>query len=97
VIVSYRGARTAACAARKRVKTLWGVERSAWIKLDRLAAAHTLHDLTALLSNDLETLKGKEDESYAIRIDERWRIVFEWPETSPGPSSRAGSRYPRIA
>jgi len=86
VIVSYRGKRTAACAARKRLKALSGAERAAWLKLDRLAAVHTLHDLTALQSNRLETLEGEGGGQYAIRINEQWRIRFEWPETSSGPA-----------
>jgi addiction module HigA family antidote len=86
VIVSYRGKRTAACAARKRLKALSGAERAAWLKLDRLGAVHTLHDLTALQSNRFETLEGECGGQYAIRINEQWRIRFEWPETSSGPA-----------
>jgi addiction module HigA family antidote len=86
VIVSYRGNRTAACAARKRLKALSGAERASWLKLDRLAAVHTLHDLTALQSNRLETVEGDCGRQYAIRINEQWRIRFEWPETSSGPA-----------
>ena len=86
VIVSYQGKRTAACAARKPLKALSGVERSAWLKLDRLGAVHTLHDLTALQSNRLEILEGECGGQYAIRINEQWRIRFEWPETSSGPA-----------
>jgi antitoxin HigA-1 len=85
VIVSYRDRRTAACAARKRVKALSAVERTAWLKLDRLGGVHTLHDLTALQSNRVETLTGECGGQYAIRINEQWRIRFEWPETSAGP------------
>jgi len=86
VIVSYRGKRTAACAARKRLKALSGVERAAWLKLDRLGAVRTLHDLTALQSNCLETLEAERGGQYAIRINEQWRIRFEWPDTSSGPA-----------
>jgi addiction module HigA family antidote len=87
VIVSYRGRRTAAIAARKRVKALSGIERSVWLALDRLAAVHTLEDLRALQSRRLETLIGDGGWHYAIGINEQWRICFEWSETSSGPTN----------
>jgi addiction module HigA family antidote len=87
VIVSYRGRRIVAFAARKRVKALSGVERPAWLALDRLAAVHTLEDLRALKSRRLETLTGDCRSPYAIPINEQWRICFEWPDTSPGPTN----------
>jgi plasmid maintenance system killer protein len=59
VIVSYRDKRTTDFAAGKRVKALSGVERPARLKLDRVEAALTLKDLTALPGNRLEALKGE--------------------------------------
>ena len=85
MIVSYRGQRIVAFAARRRVKALSGVERHAWLALHRLSAAHTLEDLGALRSRRLDTLIGEGGWRYAIPINEQWRICFEWPETSPGP------------
>jgi addiction module HigA family antidote len=87
VIVSYRGRRIAAFAARKRVKALSGVERLVRLALDRLAAVATLADLRALHSRRLAMLIGEGGWHYIIPIDERWRICFEWPETSPGPTN----------
>jgi addiction module HigA family antidote len=87
VIVSYRGRRIAAFEARKRLKTLSGVERIAWLTLDRLAAVHTLEDLRALQSHRLEPLTGDCRGPYGIRINDEWRICFEWSETSPGPTN----------
>jgi addiction module HigA family antidote len=77
----------AAFAARKRVKALSGVERPVRLALDRLAAVHTLEDLRALQSRRLETLIGEGGWHYAIPVDEQWRICFEWPERSPGPTN----------
>jgi addiction module HigA family antidote len=57
------------------------------LALDRLAAVHTLEDLRALQSRRLETLIGEGGWHYAIPIDEQWRICFEWPEGSPGPTN----------
>jgi len=87
VIVSYRDRLTAAFAARKRVKALSGVERPVRLALDRLAACHTFADLRALQSRRLETLIGEGGWHYAIPINEQWRLCFEWPETSPGPTN----------
>jgi addiction module HigA family antidote len=87
VIVGYRDRRTAACAAREQVEALSRVERSVWTKLDRLGAAHALHDVAALQSNRLERLDGEAGGRYAIRVDEQWRINFEWPDSSPGPAN----------
>ena len=103
MIVSFRGKRLAALAARKRVKALSGVERPACLALDRLAAVHTLEDLRALQTGHFETLIGGDGWHYAIRINERWRICFEWPDTSPGPTNvelvdaESGGQMARVA
>jgi addiction module HigA family antidote len=103
VIVSFRGKRLAALAARRRVKALSGIERPACLALDRLAAVHTLEDLKALQTGHLETLIGGDGWHYAIRINERWRICFEWPDTSPGPTNvelvdaESGGQMARVA
>jgi proteic killer suppression protein len=33
----------------------------------------------------LEGLKADRKDQYSIRINDQWRICFEWPEGSPGP------------
>lgn len=87
MIISYRDGRTADFAAGKRVKALSGIERPARLKLDRVEAAHTLKDLAALPGNRFEALKGDRKGQYSIRINDQWRICFEWPEKSPGPTN----------
>jgi proteic killer suppression protein len=87
VIVSYRDRRTADFASGNRVKALSGIERPARLKLDRLEAAYTIKDLAALPGNRFEALKGDRKGQYSIRINEQWRICFEWPEKSPGPTN----------
>ena len=86
MIVSYRDKRTADFAAGKRVKAFSGIERSAWLKLDRLEAAQALQDLAALPGNRFEALKGDRKGQYSIRVNDQWRICFEWPDNSPGPT-----------
>jgi proteic killer suppression protein len=68
------------------VKTFSGIERAARLKLDRLEAATGLKDLVALPGNRLEALSGDRKGQYSIRINDRWRICFEWPASAPGPS-----------
>ena len=87
MIVGYRDKRTRDFAAGKRVKAFTAIERSARLKLDRMEAAAVLQDLTALPGNRFEALAGDRKGQYSIRINNQWRICFEWPEGAPGPSS----------
>jgi len=87
MIVSYREKRTRDFAAGKRVKAFSGIERSARLKLDRLEAATTLKDLAALPGNRFEALAGDRKGQYSIRINDQWRVCFEWPDKSPGPQN----------
>ena len=87
MIVSYRDKRTRDFAAGKWVKAFSGIERSAHLKLDRLGSATALKDLTALPGNRFEALSGDRKGQYSIRINDQWRICFEWPSGSPGPSN----------
>lgn len=52
--------------------------RNAYKKLKLLNAATTLIDLTIPPGNRLEKLKGKRKDQYSIRINDQWRICFEW-------------------
>jgi toxin HigB-1 len=84
MIVSFRDKRTREFAEGKRVKSFAGVEHKAELKLDQLDAATSLLDLS-LPGNRLEALKGDRQGQYSIRINDQWRICFEWPKESPGP------------
>ena len=87
MIVSYRDRATESFAVGKRVKAFSGIERSARLKLDRMEAATSLRDLAALPGNRFEALLGDRKGQFSIRINDRWRICFEWPVGAPGPSS----------
>jgi toxin HigB-1 len=50
----------------------------AFMKLNAIDAAVNLEDLRQPPSNRLESLKGDRKGQYSIRINERWRICFEW-------------------
>jgi proteic killer suppression protein len=51
MIVSYRDKRTSDFAAGKRVRAFSGFERAARLKLDRMEAATSVKDLSALPGN----------------------------------------------
>jgi proteic killer suppression protein len=83
VIVSFRDKKTGDFAAGKWVKAFSGFDRAARLKLDRLEAATSLRDLAALPGNRFEALLGDRKGHYS---NDQWRICFEWPDRSPGPS-----------
>ena len=87
MILSYRGKRTRDFAAGKRVKAFSGFERSARLKLDRMEAATSIRDLAALPGNRFEVLAGDRKGEYSIRINNKWRICFEWVDGASGPSN----------
>jgi proteic killer suppression protein len=87
MIGGYRDKRTRDFAAGQRVKAFFGIERPARLKLDRLEAATAVKDLAALPGNRFEALAGDRKGQYSIRINDQWRICFEWPDGAPGPSN----------
>ena len=84
MIVSFRDKRTKELAEGTRIKAFSGFERKAELKLDQLEAATSLLDL-GLPGNRLEALKGDRQGQYSIRLNDQWRICFEWPKGSAGP------------
>ena len=85
MIVSFRDKRTRDFAEGKLVKAFLGFSREAEMKLDQLEAATSVRDVAVLPGNRLEVLKGDRKGQYSIRINDQWRICFEWPSGSPGP------------
>ncbi|WP_084776970.1 type II toxin-antitoxin system RelE/ParE family toxin [Anabaena sp. PCC 7108] len=37
------------------------------------------------VSNHFESLEGDRNGQYSIRINEKWRICFNWPDDEPKP------------
>jgi len=87
MIDGYRDKRSRDFAAGLRVKAFDGIERAVRLKLDRLDAATALGDLAALPGNRFEALAGDRKGQYSIRINDQWRICFEWPNRDSGPSN----------
>jgi toxin HigB-1 len=84
MIASFRDKRTGSFFEGERVKVFQDFERQAMLRLDRLHAADHLMALNTP-GNRLEGLRGDRKGQYSIRINDQWRICFEWPEGSPGP------------
>ena len=53
--------------------------------------AFKLSDLRSPPGNRLETLKGPLAGRHSIRINDQWRVVFEW--TAEGPSQVCVTDY----
>jgi toxin HigB-1 len=86
MILSYRDKRTERFGQGESVRAFQGSEQQAERRLAILNAAASLATLRALPSNRLEALKGDRAGEYSIRINQQWRICFEWPDGQPGPS-----------
>jgi proteic killer suppression protein len=49
-------------------------------KLVALDAAEALEDLRVPPGNRLERLKGRRSGQYSIRVNDQWRICFDWKD-----------------
>lgn len=87
MIVGYRDKRTERFANGEHVREFSGFARQAELRLDRLDSAQSLADLAALPGNKLEALKGSRAGQYSIRINDQWRLCFEWPSGLTGPTA----------
>lgn len=58
-----------------------GIASVAKRKLDHIHAASALSDLGAIPGNRMEALAGDRKGQYSIRVNDQWRICFQWAET----------------
>ena len=58
------------------------IQQVALRKLKVLDSAVDSNDLLAPPSNRLEKLKGERQGQHSIRINDQWRICFEWLENN---------------
>jgi proteic killer suppression protein len=67
--------------ARKRLPLqLWKIAQR---KLDQLDVVVGVEELRIPPGNRLEKLRGDRDGSYSIRINDQFRICFDWEESGP--------------
>lgn len=87
MVGSFADKRTERFASGQRVPAFSGFEAQAHRRLFVLRNAPNLTALRGLQSNRLEALKGNRAGQYSIRINNQWRICFEWPEGNSEPSN----------
>lgn len=87
MILSFRDKRAELFAKGEFVRAFQGFDRHGWKRLEILDAAVTLADLAGLPSNRLEALSGDRAGQHSIRINQQWRICFEWFGSASGPSN----------
>ena len=80
MIRSFRCADTERLFRRESVRRFRAIERQALRKLDLLDAAPDLRTLSNLPGNRLGRLKGDRKDQCSIRINDQWRVCFEWRE-----------------
>jgi proteic killer suppression protein len=56
------------------------IQPVAFRKLRMLHNAHSINDLRAPPANRLEKLKGNREGQYSIRVNDQYRICFEWKD-----------------
>ncbi|MDQ3694604.1 MAG: type II toxin-antitoxin system RelE/ParE family toxin [Chloroflexota bacterium] len=79
VLPTYRDRDTERFANDEHVRKLQDVPRQRGLAaLARLYAATTLRDLRNPPGNRFEALQGDRKGQYSIRINQRWRVCFEW-------------------
>jgi proteic killer suppression protein len=67
----------------QRVIELVNIEEQARTRLIRLDSATSLEDLRALRGNRLEALTGDRKGQFSIRINDQYRICFNWEAKGP--------------
>lgn len=81
MIRSFKSKETEKIYSRTRSRKLpQDIQQVAYRKLRMLNNAVSLNDLRIPPANRLEKLGGDRTGQYSIRINDQWRICFEWRE-----------------
>ncbi|MEN3952072.1 type II toxin-antitoxin system RelE/ParE family toxin [Iodidimonas sp. SYSU 1G8] len=83
MIRSFRDKQSEAVHRGEFVARFQAIQKVALRKLDMINAARELQDLVAPPNNRLEALKGDRAGQHSIRINDQYRICFEWREDGP--------------
>ncbi len=78
MIRSFRDKLTEKFAGGESVKKFCAFERVAYRKIKYLMAAAQFEDLRIPPGNRLEALSGDRIGQFSIRINDQWRICFNW-------------------
>ena len=80
MIKSFRSAETERLFLLHGSRKFRAIERAALRKLIMLDAVPHLAELAAIPGNRLERLLGDRKHQHSIRINDQWRICFEWKD-----------------
>ena len=83
MIKSFKDKKTEQLYNGERVKKFQAFARQAEKRLRILDAADTLESLMYLPSNRFKALTGDMLGQYSLRINDQWRICFEWANDGP--------------
>ena len=83
MIQSFKDERAGKLMDGLRVVELVNIEEQARTRLIRLDSATSLEDLRALRGNRLEALSGSRKGQVGIRINDQYRICFNWEAKGP--------------
>ena len=83
MIKSFKDKETENLFKRERSRKLpQDIQQVALRKLRMISNAATINDLRVPPANRLEKLSGKRVGQHSIRINDQWRVCFEWKENN---------------
>ena len=83
MIQHFKDKKTEATFNGERVREFDGIRRQAQKALNLLDSVSTLYALRTFRRAHLETLKGDREGLFSIRINDQWRVCFEWHADGP--------------
>ncbi len=78
MIRSFADKETERLSNRIRTRRFRSIERIAFRKLRQIASVDRVEELAEPPGNRLEKLRGDREGQWSIRINDQWRICFEW-------------------
>jgi proteic killer suppression protein len=78
VIQSFGDKETERIFWRFRSRQYASIDRMAFRKLRQIASVDRIEELADPPGNRLEKLRGDREGQWSIRINDQWRICFEW-------------------
>jgi len=80
MITSFKCEYTEALSKGRRVRQFLNIAKVARRKLRQIEIAGRLDDLRVPPGNHLEALRGDRSGQYSIRINDQWRVCFQWTD-----------------
>jgi proteic killer suppression protein len=78
VIRSFADKETEGLLQRFHSRRFSSIERIAFRKLRQIDSVDRIEELSEPPGNRLEKLRGNRAEQWSIRINDQWRVCFEW-------------------